>query len=77
MSKERELKDSLYQEFARIGKSLSSPKRLELLDLLSQGPKSVEELSKATTMSVANVSQHLQTLFKSKLVTSKRKLCHL
>lgn len=73
MSKERELKDSLYQEFARIGKSLSSPKRLELLDLLSQGPKSVEELSKATTMSVANVSQHLQTLFKSKLVTSHKK----
>ena len=73
MSKERELKDSLYQEFARIGKSLSSPKRLELLDLLSQGPKSVEELSKATTMSVANVSQHLQTVFKSKLVTSHKK----
>lgn len=73
MSKERELKDLLYQEFARIGKSLSSPKRLELLDLLAQGPKSVEELSKATTMSVANVSQHLQTLFSSKLVTSHKK----
>src|SRR5690625_78348 len=68
MLNERNLKDLLYQEFARIGKSLSSPKRLEILDLLSQGPKSVEALSKATTMSVANVSQHLQTLYNSRMV---------
>ncbi|WP_019156538.1 ArsR/SmtB family transcription factor [Robertmurraya massiliosenegalensis] len=68
MQNERTLKDLLYQEFARIGKSLSSPKRLEILDILSQGPKSVEALSKATTMSVANVSQHLQTLSNSRLV---------
>lgn len=73
MVNERDLKDLLYQEFARIGKSLSSPKRLEILDLLSQSPKSVEELSKATTMSVANVSQHLQTLSNSRLVKFKRK----
>ena len=72
LSDERKLKDSLYQELARIGKSLSSPKRLEILDLLAQGPKSVEELSKATTMSVANVSQHLQTLHHSKMVTSHK-----
>ncbi|MDA7028125.1 metalloregulator ArsR/SmtB family transcription factor [Bacillus sp. CLL-7-23] len=68
MLNERNLKDLLYHEFARIGKSLSSPKRLEILDILSQGPKSVESLSKATTMSVANVSQHLQTLAHSRLV---------
>jgi rhodanese-related sulfurtransferase/predicted transcriptional regulator len=65
---ERHLKDMLYQEFARIGKSLSSPKRLEILDLLSQGPKSVESLSAYSGMSVANVSSHLQTLRNAKLV---------
>ncbi|QWH04149.1 metalloregulator ArsR/SmtB family transcription factor (plasmid) [Bacillus mycoides] len=72
MLNERNLKDLLYQEFARVGKSLSSPKRLEILDLLSQGPKSVETLAKATTMSVANVSQHLKTLFNSRLVKFKK-----
>ncbi|QQK81921.1 metalloregulator ArsR/SmtB family transcription factor [Salicibibacter cibi] len=69
---ERNLKDLLYQEFSRIGKSLSSPKRLEVLDLLSQGPKSVEALSKATTMSVANVSQHLQTLHNARMVKFRK-----
>lgn len=72
MIDERSLKDSLYQEFAKIGKCLSSPKRLELLDLLAHGPKSVEELSKETTMSVANVSQHLQTLYNARMVTSHK-----
>lgn len=57
---ERNLKDLLYQEFARIGKSLSSPKRLEILDVLTQGPKTVEALAKSTNMSIANVSQHLK-----------------
>ena len=65
---ERNLKDLLYQEFARIGKSLSSPKRLEILDILTQGPKSVDALAKSTDMSVANVSQHLKTLFNARLV---------
>ncbi|WP_026023086.1 metalloregulator ArsR/SmtB family transcription factor [Paenisporosarcina sp. TG20] len=69
---ERNLKDLLYQEFARVGKSLSSPKRLEILDLLSYGPKSVETIAKTTAMSVANVSQHLQTLANSKMVKSKK-----
>lgn len=65
---ERNLRDLLYQEFARVGKSLSSPKRLEILDILSQGRKSVEALAKNTEMSVANVSQHLQTLLNARLV---------
>ncbi|NOV00605.1 ArsR/SmtB family transcription factor [Paenibacillus planticolens] len=69
---ERIWKDQLYLEFARIGKCLSSPKRLELLDMLSQGPKSVEQLAKITGMSVANVSQHLQTLHESRLVRSQK-----
>ncbi|CAM3657754.1 ArsR/SmtB family transcription factor [Marinicrinis lubricantis] len=72
MSMDRVWRDQLYQEFARIGKSLSSPKRLELLDILTQGPKSVDQLAKITEMSVANVSQHLQTLHESKLVRSHR-----
>ena len=73
MFDDRNLKDLLYQEFARIGKSLSSPKRLEILGILSHGPKSVEALSKATNMSVANVSQHLQTLANSRLVKFQKK----
>lgn len=73
MLEERNLKDMLYQEFARIGKCLSSPKRLEILDLLSQSPKSVESLSKCTSMSVANVSQHLQTLHNAQLVKFTKK----
>lgn len=72
MVEERSLKDMLYQEFARIGKCLSSPKRLEILDLLSQSPKSVEKLAKSTGMSVANVSQHLQTLHNARLVDYKK-----
>ena len=72
MFNERNLKDLLYQEFAWIGKSLSSPKRLEILDILSQGPKSVEALAKNTEMSVANVSQHLKTLYNSRLVKFKK-----
>ena len=72
MVNERNLKDSLYQEFAKIGKCLSSPKRLELLDLLVQGPKSVEDLAAETTMSVANVSQHLRTLYNARMVTSHK-----
>jgi rhodanese-related sulfurtransferase len=72
LNDERALKDMLYQEFARIGKCLSSPKRLEILDLLSQSPKSVEGIAKNTGMTVANVSQHLQTLHNARLVNFKK-----
>lgn len=64
----REFKDNIYNQFSRVGKVLSSPKRLELLDLLSQGPKSVEVLSTETMMSVANTSKHLQALLEARLV---------
>lgn len=73
MTIEREWKNQLYQELARIGKCLSSPKRLELMDLLAQGPKSVDRLARSTDMSVANVSQHLQTLLDSRLVRFTKK----
>lgn len=64
----REFKDELYQQYARIGKCLSSDKRLEILSLLSQGPKSVEKLAQQSEMSVANVSRHLQILLDARLV---------
>lgn len=69
----RPFKDAIYQSLSKVGKTLSSPKRLELLDLLSQGPKTVEALAKETTMSVANVSQHLQTLHEACLVRFHKK----
>ncbi|OHX56376.1 ArsR family transcriptional regulator [Planococcus salinarum] len=70
----REFKDFVYGEFARIGKTLSSPKRIELLDLLTQGPKSVELLALETKMGTANTSKHLQALLDAELVSfSKEK----
>jgi DNA-binding transcriptional ArsR family regulator len=69
----REFKDAAYGELARIGKALSSPKRLELLDLLSQAERSVEALAKETSMSVANTSQHLQVQEGAPLVEARRK----
>ncbi|MBO8156928.1 MAG: metalloregulator ArsR/SmtB family transcription factor [Bacillaceae bacterium] len=66
--KSREFKDNVYHHFSRIGKVLSSPKRIELLDLLSQSPKTVERLAKETEMSVANTSKHLQALLEARLV---------
>ncbi|HZG85618.1 metalloregulator ArsR/SmtB family transcription factor [Paenibacillus sp.] len=68
-----EWKESFYQELSRIGKCFSSPRRLELIDLLAQSPKSVEQLAKLSGMSVANVSQHLQLLYEARLVRFTKK----
>lgn len=68
----REFKDFIFSHFSKVSKAFSSPKRFELLDLLSQGPKTVESLAKETNMSVANTSKHLQSLLESKLVTFKK-----
>ncbi|HFO9584574.1 TPA: ArsR/SmtB family transcription factor [Listeria monocytogenes] len=65
-------KSSLYSELSSVGKCLASDKRLEILDLLSQGPKKVESISKETSMSVANTSRHLQVLKESRLVVSSK-----
>ncbi|ODP27520.1 hypothetical protein PTI45_03082 [Paenibacillus nuruki] len=70
---ESDIKQRLYQQFARIGKSLSSDKRLEIIDILSNGPKSVDNLAKQTGMSVANVSRHLKILLEAKLVRFQKK----
>src|SRR2546425_5950291 len=56
------LKNRLYGQFARIGKALASPHRLELLELLAQGERSVESLANEIGISLANASQHLQAL---------------
>lgn len=72
----RAFKDALFDQFARISKALASPKRLELIDLLAQGQRTVEELAAATTMSVANTSQHLQVLRGARLVEVTRTALH-
>jgi rhodanese-related sulfurtransferase/DNA-binding transcriptional ArsR family regulator len=68
----RDLKDRLYPQFARVAQALASDKRLELVDLLAQAPRHVDALAQETGMSLANVSQHLQTLRAANLVVSER-----
>lgn len=68
----REFKNFAYGHFTKISKALSSPRRFELLDYLSQGPKTVERLALETQMSVANTSQHLQALRDARLVVSSK-----
>jgi rhodanese-related sulfurtransferase/biotin operon repressor len=71
-TEKRAFKDQLYEQFARIGKALASPHRLELLEVLAQGEHSVETLAQETGMSVANASQHLQVLRAAHLVEVRR-----
>jgi len=71
-SEKRTFKNQLYEQFARIGKALASPHRLELLELLMQCERSVESLAAETGMPVANASQHLQVLRASHLVETRR-----
>lgn len=69
----RRFKDTIYEQFARVGKAVSAPKRLELLDLLCQGPRTVEALAEQAAISVANASQHLQVLRAARLVDADKK----
>ena len=68
----RSFKDSIYGQLARIGKATSSPRRLELLDLLRQAPRTVEDLARESAQSVANTSHHLQELRSHGLVESEK-----
>src|SRR5258708_28030273 len=68
----REFKDRLYRQFARIGKALSSPHRLEILELLAQGERTVDSLATEVRLSLANTSQHLQALRQAALVESRK-----
>jgi rhodanese-related sulfurtransferase/DNA-binding HxlR family transcriptional regulator len=65
-------KDALYEAIALMGKGFASPRRLELLDLLAQAPRTVDELARASGQSPANTSQHLQALHAAGLVTRAR-----
>jgi rhodanese-related sulfurtransferase/DNA-binding transcriptional ArsR family regulator len=73
----REFKNRLYGLFARIGKALSSPHRLELLELLAQGERTVESLADEIGLSLANASQHLQTLKQASLVETRKEGLHV
>jgi len=69
----RRFRDSIYEQFARLGKAVSAPRRLELLDLLCQGPRTVEAIAGQASISVANASQHLQILRAARLVEAEKK----
>ena len=68
----REAKTAMYEQFARAGKGLANPKRLELLDLLAQGERSVESLATAAGLGTSTASMHLQALKDSGLVRARR-----
>ncbi|HEX7537058.1 MAG TPA: metalloregulator ArsR/SmtB family transcription factor [Dermatophilaceae bacterium] len=69
---DRAVKTELFEQYARVGKALSAPKRLELLDLLAQGERTVDALSRAAGAGVSTTSMHLQTLRQAGLVQSRR-----
>jgi rhodanese-related sulfurtransferase len=68
----RRFKTTIYEQFARISKALASPSRLELLDLLCQGPRTVEKLAQQASMTVSNTSQHLKVLRTARLVEAEK-----
>ena len=72
MADHREFKDSLYLQFARIGLALASPKRIEILDLLGQGEKTVEQLAGSTATPIKSASAHLRVLRQARLVETRR-----
>ena len=72
MSDSRLAKNALFEAIAVMGKAFASPVRLELLDLLAQAPRTVEELARASGQSTANASQHLQALHSAGMVTRAR-----
>src|SRR6478672_3645022 len=72
MPRDRAVKTALNEQFARIGRALAAPRRVELLDLLAQGERSVEELASETQMTVGLASAHLQSLRRVGLVETRR-----
>jgi len=67
-----EARGALHEQFARIGRAMASPRRIELLELLCQGERTVESLARATGMGITNTSQHLQVLKSARLVEARR-----
>jgi rhodanese-related sulfurtransferase len=76
-SSKRQYKDAIYDQFARIGKAVASPKRLELLELLCQGERTVEVLAREANLSMANTSQHLQVLRGAHLAEAEKRGLHV
>jgi len=72
----REFKDAIFEQFARVAAAFSSPKRVEIIDLLAQSERSVESLAEAANMTVGNTSRHLQILRSAGLVASRRDGLH-
>ena len=72
MTTDRTTKTTLNEQFARIGKALASPRRIELLELLAQGEHSVDSLATESDMSVTLASSHLQALRQARLVETRR-----
>ena len=70
-------KNALFEAIAVMGKAFASPRRLELLDLLAQAPRTVEELARTSGQSTANTSQHLQALYAARLVEPRHASCSL
>ena len=68
----RPAKTALFEAIALMGKAFASPRRLEILDLLAQAPRTVDQLARATEQSTANTSQHLQALHAAGMVTRAR-----
>jgi len=73
MSAERQYKDATYGQFARIGKAVSHPTRLEILELLCQGPRTVDALAREAGLGIANASQHLKVLREARLLDADKK----
>ncbi len=68
----RTLKHRLFEQFSRVGRAVASPHRLELLEILAQGERTVEGLAKETALPVANASHHLQALRQARLVDARK-----
>jgi rhodanese-related sulfurtransferase len=68
----RDFKEAVFDQFARIAAAFASPKRIELIDLLAQGERHVEALAREANLTVANTSQHLQTLKAASLVATRK-----
>ena len=73
----REVKDQLYEQFARVGKVTGHPKRLELLDLLCQGERTVEDLARAVDLKLTTASAQLKVLREARLVAVRREGKHV
>ncbi|MBK8138406.1 MAG: metalloregulator ArsR/SmtB family transcription factor [Chloroflexi bacterium] len=69
---DRAFKDEINEQFARVAKALANAHRIEILDLLAQGERSVDDVARETSLSVANASQHLQALREAHLVATRK-----